>query len=221
MKKYQFVLMKKSFLDNLKIFFLFMAILVTLYLFLLDNKNLDKNYLYQTVLGYQTLFKFDNLAFLFKIYNLSFIFLTTYKFINFDLQSMRNEILLREHRYRFFISKISYSIILLFLYRIFTNFILWYLSYITLNTQINFLSNFINDFLFTIISTWLCALLILDNKNQIIFSFFLVIMPFLAIIFNNKFLYLLSFIDLFIFTLFKLINFNLKRMTDESSITFF
>lgn len=78
MKKYQFVLMKKSFLDNLKIFFLFMAILVTLYLFLLDNKNLDKNYLYQTVLGYQTLFKFDNLAFLFKIYNLSFIFLTTY-----------------------------------------------------------------------------------------------------------------------------------------------
>lgn len=41
MKKYQFVLMKKSFLDNLKIFFLFMAILVTLYLFLLDNKNLD------------------------------------------------------------------------------------------------------------------------------------------------------------------------------------
>lgn len=42
MKKYQFVLMKKSFLDNLKIFFLFMAILVTLYLFLLDNKNLDK-----------------------------------------------------------------------------------------------------------------------------------------------------------------------------------
>lgn len=46
-------------------------------------------------------------------------------------------------------------------------------------------------------------------------------MPFLAIIFNNKFLYLLSFIDLFIFTLFKLINFNLKRMTDESSITFF
>ena len=67
MKKYQFVLMKKSFLDNLKIFFLFMAILVTLYLFLLDNKNLDKNYLYQTVLGYQTLFKFDNLAFLFKI----------------------------------------------------------------------------------------------------------------------------------------------------------
>lgn len=221
MKKYQFVLMKKSFLDNLKIFFLFMAILVTLYLFLLDNKNLDKNYLYQTVLGYQTLFKFDNLAFLFKIYNLSFIFLTTYKFINFDLQSMRNEILLREHRYRFFISKISYSIILLLLYRIFTNFILWYLSYITLNTQINFLSNFINDFLFTIISTWLCALLILDNKNQIIFSFFLVIMPFLAIIFNNKFLYLLSFIDLFIFTLFKLINFNLKRMTDESSITFF
>lgn len=221
MKKYQFVLMKKSFLDNLKIFFLFMAILVTLYLFLLDNKNLDKNYLYQTVLGYQTLFKFDNLAFLFKIYNLSFIFLTTYKFINFDLQSMRNEILLREHRYRFFISKISYSIILLFLYRIFTNFILWYLSYITLNTQINFLSNFINDFLFTIISTWLCALLILDNKNQIIFSFFLVILPFLAIIFNNKFLYLLSFIDLFIFTLFKLINFNLKRMTDESSITFF
>lgn len=221
MKKYQFVLMKKSFLDNLKIFFLFMAILVILYLFLLDNKNLDKNYLYQTVLGYQTLFKFDNLAFLFKIYNLSFIFLTTYKFINFDLQSMRNEILLREHRYRFFISKISYSIILLLLYRIFTNFILWYLSYITLNTQINFLSNFINDFLFTIISTWLCALLILDNKNQIIFSFFLVIMPFLAIIFNNKFLYLLSFIDLFIFTLFKLINFNLKRMTDESSITFF
>lgn len=221
MKKYQFVLMKKSFLDNLKIFFLFMAILVTLYLFLLDNKNLDKNYLYQTVLGYQTLFKFDNLAFLFKIYNLSFIFLTTYKFINFDLQSMRNEILLREHRYRFFISKISYSIILLLLYRIFTNFILWYLSYITLNTQINFLSNFINDFLFTIISTWLCALLILDNKNQIIFSFFLVILPFLAIIFNNKFLYLLSFIDLFIFTLFKLINFNLKRMTDESSITFF
>lgn len=221
MKKYQLVLMKKSFLDNLKIFFLFMAILVTLYLFLLDNKNLDKNYLYQTVLGYQTLFKFDNLAFLFKIYNLSFIFLTTYKFINFDLQSMRNEILLREHRYRFFISKISYSIILLFLYRIFTNFILWYLSYITLNTQINFLSNFINDFLFTIISTWLCALLILDNKNQIIFSFFLVILPFLAIIFNNKFLYLLSFIDLFIFTLFKLINFNLKRMTDESSITFF
>lgn len=198
-----------------------MAILVTLYLFLLDNKNLDKNYLYQTVLGYQTLFKFDNLAFLFKIYNLSFIFLTTYKFINFDLQSMRNEILLREHRYRFFISKISYSIILLLLYRIFTNFILWYLSYITLNTQINFLSNFINDFLFTIISTWLCALLILDNKNQIIFSFFLVILPFLAIIFNNKFLYLLSFIDLFIFTLFKLINFNLKRMTDESSITFF
>lgn len=221
MKKYQLVLMKKSFLDNLKIFFLFMAILVTLYLFLLDNKNLDKNYLYQTVLGYQTLFKFDNLAFLFKIYNLSFIFLTTYKFINFDLQSMRNEILLREHRYRFFISKISYSIILLLLYRIFTNFILWYLSYITLNTQINFLSNFINDFLFTIISTWLCALLILDNKNQIIFSFFLVILPFLAIIFNNKFLYLLSFIDLFIFTLFKLINFNLKRMTDESSITFF
>lgn len=221
MKKYQFVLMKKSFLDNLKIFFLFMAILVTLYLFLLDNKNHDKNYLYQTVLGYQTLFKFDNLAFLFKIYNLSFIFLTTYKFINFDLQSMRNEILLREHRYRFFISKISYSIILLLLYRIFTNFILWYLSYITLNTQINFLSNFINDFLFTIISTWLCALLILDNKNQIIFSFFLVILPFLAIIFNNKFLYLLSFIDLFIFTLFKLINFNLKRMTDESSITFF
>ena len=221
MKKYQFVLMKKSFLDNLKIFFLFMAILVTLYLFLLDNKNLDKNYLYQTVLGYQTLFKFDNLAFLFKIYNLSFIFLTTYKFINFDLQSMRNEILLREHRYRFFISKISYSIILLFLYRIFTNFILWYLSYITLNTQINFLSNFIKDFLFNIISTWLCALLILDNKNQIIFSFFLVILPFLAIIFNNKFLYLLSFIDLFIFTLFKLINFNLKRMTDESSITFF
>lgn len=221
MKKYQFVLMKKSFLDNLKIFFLFMAILVTLYLFLLDNKNLDKNYLYQTVLGYQTLFKFDNLAFLFKIYNLSFIFLTTYKFINFDLQSMRNEILLREHRYRFFISKISYSIILLLLYRIFTNFILWYLSYITSNTQINFLSNFINDFLFTIISTWLCALLILDNKNQIIFSFFLVILPFLAIIFNNKFLYLLSFIDLFIFTLFKLINFNLKRMTDESSITFF
>lgn len=124
MKKYQFVLMKKSFLDNLKIFFLFMAILVILYLFLLDNKNLDKNYLYQTVLGYQTLFKFDNLAFLFKIYNLSFIFLTTYKFINFDLQSMRNEILLREHRYRFFISKISYSIILLLLYRIFTNFIL-------------------------------------------------------------------------------------------------
>lgn len=221
MKKYQFVLMKKSFLDNLKIFFLFMAILVTLYLFLLDNKNLDKNYLYQTVLGYQTLFKFDNLAFLFKIYNLSFIFLTTYKFINFDLQSMRNEILLREHRYRFFISKISYSIILLLLYRIFTNFILWYLSYITLNTQINFLSNFINDFLFTIISTWLCALLILDNKNQIIFSFFLVILPFLAIIFNNKVLYFLSFIDLFIFTLFKLINFNLKRMTDESSITFF
>ena len=221
MKKYQFVLMKKSFLDNLKIFFLFMAILVTLYLFLLDNKNLDKNYLYQTVLGYQTLFKFDNLAFLFKIYNLSFIFLTTYKFINFDLQSMRNEILLREHRYRFFISKISYSIILLLLYRIFTNFILWYLSYITLNTQINFLSNFINDFLFTIISTWLCTLLILDNKNQIIFSFFLVILPFLAIIFNNKVLYFLSFIDLFIFTLFKLINFNLKRMTDESSITFF
>ncbi len=221
MRKYQFVLMKKSFLDNLKIFFLFMAILVTLYLFLLDNKNLDKNYLYQTVLGYQTLFKFDNLAFLFKIYNLSFIFLTTYKFINFDLQSMRNEILLREHRYRFFISKISYSIILLLLYRIFTNFILWYLSYITLNTQINFLSNFINDFLFTIISTWLCALLILDNKNQIIFSFFLVILPFLAIIFNNKVLYFLSFIDLFIFTLFKLINFNLKRMTDESSITFF
>lgn len=221
MKKYQFVLMKKSFLDNLKIFFLFMAILVTLYLFLLDNKNLDKNYLYQTVLGYQTLFKFDNLAFLFKIYNLSFIFLTTYKFINFDLQSMRNEILLREHRYRFFISKISYSIILLLLYRIFTNFILWYLSYITLNTQINFFSNFINDFLFTIISTWLCALLILDNKNQIIFSFFLVILPFLAIIFNNKVLYFLSFIDLFIFTLFKLINFNLKRMTDESSITFF
>lgn len=221
MKKYQFVLMKKSFLDNLKIFFLFMAILVTIYLFLLDNKNLDKNYLYQTVLGYQTLFKFDNLAFLFKIYNLSFIFLTTYKFINFDLQSMRNEILLREHRYRFFISKISYSIILLLLYRIFTNFILWYLSYITLNTQINFLSNFINDFLFTIISTWLCALLILDNKNQIIFSFFLVILPFLAIIFNNKVLYFLSFIDLFIFTLFKLINFNLKRMTDESSITFF
>ena len=221
MKKYQFVLMKKSFLDNLKIFFLFMAILVTLYLFLLDNKNLDKNYLYQTVLGYQTLFKFDNLAFLFKIYNLSFIFLTTYKFINFDLQSMRNEILLREHRYRFFISKISYSIILLLLNRIFTNFILWYLSYITLNTQINFLSNFINDFLFTIISTWLCALLILDNKNQIIFSFFLVILPFLAIIFNNKVLYFLSFIDLFIFTLFKLINFNLKRMTDESSITFF
>lgn len=198
-----------------------MAILVTLYLFLLDNKNLDKNYLYQTVLGYQTLFKFDNLAFLFKIYNLSFIFLTTYKFINFDLQSMRNEILLREHRYRFFISKISYSIILLLLYRIFTNFILWYLSYITLNTQINFFSNFINDFLFTIISTWLCALLILDNKNQIIFSFFLVILPFLAIIFNNKVLYFLSFIDLFIFTLFKLINFNLKRMTDESSITFF
>ena len=221
MRKYQFVLMKKSFLDNLKIFFLFMAILVTLYLFLLDNKNLDKNYLYQTALGYQTLFKFDNLAFLFKIYNLSFIFLTTYKFINFDLQSMRNEILLREHRYRFFISKISYSIILLLLYRIFTNFILWYLSYITLNTQINFLSNFINDFLFTIISTWLCALLILDNKNQIIFSFFLVILPFLAIIFNNKVLYFLSFIDLFIFTLFKLINFNLKRMTDESSITFF
>ena len=221
MRKYQFVLMKKSFLDNLKIFFLFMAILVTLYIFLLDNKNLDKNYLYQTVLGYQTLFKFDNLAFLFKIYNLSFIFLTTYKFINFDLQSMRNEILLREHRYRFFISKISYSIILLLLYRIFTNFILWYLSYITLNTQINFLSNFINDFLFTIISTWLCALLILDNKNQIIFSFFLVILPFLAIIFNNKVLYFLSFIDLFIFTLFKLINFNLKRMTDESSITFF
>ena len=221
MRKYQFVLMKKSFLDNLKIFFLFMAILVTIYLFLLDNKNLDKNYLYQTVLGYQTLFKFDNLAFLFKIYNLSFIFLTTYKFINFDLQSMRNEILLREHRYRFFISKISYSIILLLLYRIFTNFILWYLSYITLNNQINFLSNFIYDFLFTIISTWLCALLILDNKNQIIFSFFLVILPFLAIIFNNKFLYLLSFIDLFIFTLFKLINFNLKRMTDESSITFF
>lgn len=221
MKKYQFVLMKKSFLDNLKIFFLFMAILVTLYLFLLDNKNLDKNYLYQTVLGYQTLLKFDNLAFLFKIYNLSFIFLTTYKFINFDLQSMRNEILLREHRYRFFISKISYSIILLLLYRIFTNFILWYLSYITLNTQINFLSNFINDFLFTIISTWLCTLLILDNKNQIIFSFFLVILPFLAIIFNNKVLYFLSFIDLSIFTLFKLINFNLKRMTDESSITFF
>lgn len=221
MRKYQFVLMKKSFLDNLKIFFLFMAILVTLYLFLLDNKNLDKNYLYQTALGYQTLFKFDNLAFLFKIYNLSFIFLTTYKFINFDLQSMRNEILLREHRYRFLISKISYSIILLLLYRIFTNFILWYLSYITLNTQINFLSNFINDFLFTIISTWLCALLILDNKNQIIFSFFLVILPFLAIIFNNKVLYFLSFIDLFIFTLFKLINFNLKRMTDESSITFF
>ncbi len=221
MKKYQFVLMKKSFLDNLKIFFLFMAILVTLYLFLLDNKNLDKNYLYQTVLGYQTLLKFDNLAFLFKIYNLSFIFLTTYKFINFDLQSMRNEILLREHRYRFFISKISYSILLLFLYRIFINFILWYLSYITLNTQINFLSNFINDFLFTIISTWLCTLLILDNKNQIIFSFFLVILPFLAIIFNNKVLYFLSFIDLSIFTLFKLINFNLKRMTDESSITFF
>lgn len=221
MKKYQFVLLKKSFLDNLKIFFLFMAILVTLYLFLLDNKNLDKNYLYQTVLGYQTLFKFDNLAFLFKIYNLSFIFLTTYKFINFDLQSMRNEILLREHRYRFLISKISYSIVLLLLYRIFTNFILWYLSYITLNTQINFLSNFINDFLFTIISTWLCTLLILDNKNQIIFSFFLVILPFLAIIFNNKVLYFLSFIDLFIFTLFKLINFNLKRMTDESSITFF
>ena len=221
MRKYQFVLMKKSFLDNLKIFFLFMAILVTLYLFLLDNKNLDKNYLYQTALGYQTLFKFDNLAFLFKIYNLSFIFLTTYKFINFDLQSMKNEILLREHRYRFFISKISYSIILLLLYRIFTNFILWYLSYITLNTQINFLSNFIYDFLFTIISTWLCALLILDNKNQIIFSFFLVILPFLAIIFNNKVLYFLSFIDLFIFTLFKLINFNLKRMTDESSITFF
>ena len=221
MRKYQFVLMKKSFLDNLKIFFLFMAILVTLYLFLLDNKNLDKNYLYQTALGYQTLFKFDNLAFLFKIYNLSFIFLTTYKFINFDLQSMKNEILLREHRYRFFISTISYSIILLLLYRIFTNFILWYLSYITLNTQINFLSNFIYDFLFTIISTWLCALLILDNKNQIIFSFFLVILPFLAIIFNNKVLYFLSFIDLFIFTLFKLINFNLKRMTDESSITFF
>lgn len=221
MKKYQFVLMKKSFLDNLKIFFLFMAILVTFYLFLLDNKNLDKNYLYQTVLGYQTLLKFDNLAFLFKIYNLSFIFLTTYKFINFDLQSMRNEILLREHRYRFFISKISYSILLLFLYRIFINFILWYLSYITLNTQINFLSNFINDFLFTIISTWLCTLLILDNKNQIIFSFFLVILPFLAIIFNNKVLYFLSFIDLSIFTLFKLINFNLKRMTDESSITFF
>ena len=134
---------------------------------------------------------------------------------------MRNEILLREHRYRFFISKISYSIILLLLYRIFTNFILWYLSYITLNTQINFLSNFINDFLFTIISTWLCTLLILDNKNQIIFSFFLVILPFLAIIFNNKVLYFLSFIDLSIFTLFKLINFNLKRMTDESSITFF